>query len=135
VLNGTVNLSNSIVAGGTAALHPDLDGAFVSQDYNLLQVIAGATITGTTTHNITGVAANLGALGNNGGQTDTQVPNVGSPVIDQGSASGVNADQRGISRPFDDPTIANAAGGNGSDIGAVEVQANDVIFRDSFEGP
>ncbi|QBB69241.1 hypothetical protein ELE36_01960 [Pseudolysobacter antarcticus] len=134
VLNGAVNLSNTIVAGGTATTHPDLDGAFVSQDYNLLQSFAGATITGTTTNNITGVSPNLAALANNGGQTDTQLPNVGSPVIDKGGA-GVNADQRGISRPFDDPSITNATGGNGSDIGAVELQSTDVIFRDGFEGP
>ena len=134
VLSGVVNLRNTIVAGGTATTRPDLDGAFVSQDYNLLQSFAGATITGTTTNNITGVSPNLAALANNGGQTDTQLPNVGSPVIDKGGA-GVNADQRGISRPFDDPLIANATGGNGSDIGAVEFQPTDVIFRDGFEGP
>ena len=136
-LSGTINLSNTIVAGGVAPLGPDLSGAFVSQDYNLLENVTGATITGTIAHNITGVSPNLAALANNGGQTDTRLPNVGSPVIDKGSATGLNTDQRGLYRPFDDPAIANAAGGNGSDIGAVEAQGtgNDVIFRDGFEGP
>ena len=43
----------------------------------------------------------------------------GSPVIDAGSAFGLTTDQRGLSRPFNFASIANA--GDGSDIGAVEL--------------
>src|SRR5205085_512508 len=53
----------------------------------------------------------------------------GSPALDKGAAatdptSGnpITADQRGFTRPLDDPSIANASGGNGSDIGAYEEQ-------------
>ena len=65
----------------------------------------------------------LGPLQDNGGPTETRLPAANSPVVDQGSATG--ADQRGLPRPSDFPAIANsaAAGANGADIGAVELQA------------
>jgi hypothetical protein len=62
----------------------------------------------------------LGGLGDNGGSTQTRLPQSGSPLIDAiptGScqadgASGISIDQRGVSRPQ----------GAGCDIGAVEVE-------------
>src|SRR5205085_8822270 len=42
-----------------------------------------------------------------------------SPAIDKGKAV-ASIDQRGEPRPFNDPNIANAVGGDGSDIGAYE---------------
>jgi hypothetical protein len=44
-------------------------------------------------------------------------------VIDKGNAFGLSTDQRGVLRPIDFPAIPNA--GDGSDIGAVELQASD----------
>jgi hypothetical protein len=44
----------------------------------------------------------------------------GSPVIDKGQGFGLSSDQLGQSRPWDDGAVANAAGGDGSDIGALE---------------
>ncbi len=44
----------------------------------------------------------------------------GSPAIDQGKNFGGATDQRGMPRPYDLPSIANAGGGDGSDIGAFE---------------
>ena len=44
-----------------------------------------------------------------------------SPAIDQGKSFGLAADQRGHERPFDAANIANATGGDGSDIGAFEL--------------
>jgi hypothetical protein len=69
----------------------------------------------------------LGPLQDNGGPTQTMLPAASSPVVDQGSAPGSAADQRGAPRPIDFPSIANAAGGDGSDIGAVEVQASNAF--------
>jgi hypothetical protein len=62
----------------------------------------------------------LGALGPNGGPTETRVPAPGSPLIDaiptgscqSDEASGITTDQRGLPRPAQ----------SGCDIGAVEVQ-------------
>ena len=42
----------------------------------------------------------------------------------RGNSSGSNTDQRGLARPVDSPVIVNATGGDGSDIGAYEVQAD-----------
>ncbi len=47
----------------------------------------------------------------------------GSPATDKGSSGGDSSDQRGFSRPVDSPAIANASGGDGSDIGAFEDQS------------
>ena len=71
----------------------------------------------------------LGPLKNNGGPTLTHAPLENSPAIDQGKDIGPFApghtatgqDQRGAARPVNDPDIANAVGGDGSDIGAVEL--------------
>jgi uncharacterized repeat protein (TIGR01451 family) len=68
----------------------------------------------------------LGPLADNGGPTLTHLPLTGSPAIDQGSSDSLIAfeldtDQRGFARTVDDPVIANATLGDGTDIGAVEV--------------
>ena len=67
----------------------------------------------------------LGTLQDNGGLTQTQALLPGSPAIDKGGpANGVPTDQRSRRRPVDDPTIVPASGGDNSDIGAFEVQAD-----------
>jgi hypothetical protein len=69
----------------------------------------------------------LGPLQDNGGLTQTMVPASNSPAVDQGASFGVASDQRGVIRPIDFPTIPNAAGGDGSDIGAAELQPSNVF--------
>jgi hypothetical protein len=64
----------------------------------------------------------LGPLANNGGPTLTHAPLAGSAAIDKGKSFGLTTDQRGFPRTVDDPCIANASGGDGSDIGALETQ-------------
>jgi hypothetical protein len=81
----------------------------------------------STGPNITGVDPQLGGLANNGGLTETEAPSATSPVIDKGAAFGLTTDQRGVLRPIDFPSIPNAAGGDGSDIGAVELQPNNAF--------
>jgi hypothetical protein len=74
----------------------------------------------------------LGPLHDNGGPTFTHALLCGSPAIDHGSdLSASVTDQRGLSRPFDDPTVANAIGGDGTDIGAFEVQPGVCSVLDS----
>ena len=113
-------LRNTIVANNTAATGPDLSGTFTSQDFNLIRNTSGATLSGTTTHNVTGVDPLLGPLQNNEGPTRVHLLLPGSPAIDAGDSGGLNNDQRGLARPVDDPSAANAS--DGADIGAVEVQ-------------
>ena len=66
----------------------------------------------------------LPPLADNGGPTQTHLLLPGSPAIDKGNASGSIYDQRGLNfgRTFDYAAIPNAETGDGSDIGAVEIQ-------------
>jgi hypothetical protein len=45
-----------------------------------------------------------------------------SPAVDKGNADTLLRDQRGLARIEDLPAVANAEGGDGSDIGAFEIQ-------------
>ena len=119
ISGGTLNLGNSLVAGNSGGIGPDIRGDVNSEGYNLIGNASGAIITGNTTGNQTGVDPLLGELGDNGGPTETFLPQSGSPAIDKANAT--DADQRGVTRPRDDLRINNASGGNGSDIGALEV--------------
>jgi hypothetical protein len=111
---GSVTVSSSIIGDNVGALHPDFSGVLNSNGYNLVGNINGTVFSGDTTGNVTGVAANLNALANNGGTTQTRLPALGSPAINAGNPNnGVCSlvDQRGQSRPQ----------GGRCDIGAVEV--------------
>jgi hypothetical protein len=121
--SGGANLANSILAGNAAVgggSGPDGSGTINSSDYNLIQNTSTLTISGTTTHNITGQNPLLGALQDNGGPTYTLALLPGSPAMDKGKSFGLTADQRGKIRPADFPSLPNAAGGDGADIGAFE---------------
>jgi hypothetical protein len=65
----------------------------------------------------------LGPLASNGGPTLTMALPLNSPAVDKGIRNGLTTDQRGLTRPVDFPKIPNAPGGDGTDIGAFEVQA------------
>jgi hypothetical protein len=62
-------------------------------------------------------------LASNGGPTQTHALALASPAIDKGKRNGFGPakDQRGSPRPVDYPFKPNAAGGDGSDIGAFEL--------------
>ncbi|HEU4461774.1 MAG TPA: choice-of-anchor Q domain-containing protein [Solirubrobacterales bacterium] len=69
------------------------------------------------------VAAGLDPiLRDNGGLTPTHALLSGSIAIDRGASFGNGLDQRGAARPSDFPAISNKEGGDGSDIGAFELQ-------------
>jgi large repetitive protein len=73
---------------------------------------------------LVGVAAGLDpVLRDNGGPTPTHALLAGSIAIDRGNSFGAAVDQRGLPRPSDFPAIGNKEGGDGSDIGAFELQA------------
>ncbi len=63
------------------------------------------------------------SLENLGGPTPTHALLETSPAIDRGNSFGSGVDQRGLPRPSDFPAISNKEGGDGSDIGAFELQA------------
>jgi len=100
ISSATVNIKNTIIANNTDLIgQPDLKGSAVSGGGNLIEDTTGATITGDTASNITGVDPALGALADNGGNTLTHALTSSSPCMDAGVVSGAPADdQRGVSR-------------------------------------
>jgi hypothetical protein len=113
-------IRNTIIADNISSDDSDLtfDSAPASAAFSLIERAANPfTPTGP---NIVGVDPQLGPLASNGGATQTQALSPTSPAIDKGNSS-LKTDQRGSGRPADLTTVANAAGGNGADIGAFEV--------------
>ena len=117
--SGTLNLRNTVVAGGGQ----DVSGTVTSGGSNFVQT-PGTGFTATASDQ-TGTDPMLGGLVDNGGFAPTYAPLAGSPLIDAGAAFGLTVDQTGADRTFDG-SVANAAGGDGTDIGAVELQADAV---------
>ena len=76
---------------------------------------------------IEGVSPQLGTLGNHGGPTQTMVPAGTSPVIDQGHSQSGTTDQRGGPRTINVPGMIDPPGGDGTDIGSVELPVSAVV--------
>ena len=126
-----LTLSSTIVSGNTAATGPDLgeqdggapSGSFVT-GFSLIGSTAGATLTESPAgSNIIGQDPQLGALGDNGGPTQTLLPALSSPVVNAGIANGLSTDQRGLARTALITSIPNKGASDGTDIGAVEIQS------------
>ncbi len=119
------SIQNSLIAGNSGPSDPDCHGSYTSQGYNLIGIIDTATgFTGTGDQTGTGASPLnplLGPLLNLGGSAPTMELLPGSPAIDKGKRGVLTTDQRGNPRPYDLPGIANASGGDGSDIGAFEL--------------
>ncbi len=80
-VSGTVNVQNTIIAGNTAPVNPDVVGSINDQGNNILSG-----------------DAKLAPLANNGGPTQTHALLPGSPALDAGdnaAASSLTTDQRG----------------------------------------
>jgi CSLREA domain-containing protein len=142
---GTANVKSTIIAanhGGigvvgttsTTAIigaSPDVNGAFNSQGFNLIGKKDGSTGFSAATDKKGTVASPLNplldpkGLRNNGGPTQTVALVRGSPAIDKGTSNGLTGtlttDQRGFARTVD-KSVADATGGDGTDIGAFELQ-------------
>jgi hypothetical protein len=131
--SGTVDVTSTIVSGNTSAgLPDDLDrtsdstiGGFASA-FSLVEVPGATPLSQHDT--LLGISPQLGPLANNGGPTQTLLPAGTSPVIEQGHAPvSLAVDQRGLAR-----TVLSglplAPGGDGTDIGAVELPASSVVL-------
>jgi hypothetical protein len=124
-----VKLTSTIVGDNAAAGaksdlssvegEPGFDAA-----HSLLETQAGAQVIDDPARpNVTGQDPQLGGLTGNGGPTQTQLPAQSSPALDKGSnGDALDTDQRQspFARLIDRP-IPNALGGDGTDIGSVEV--------------
>jgi len=117
ILSGEVRLHNSIVSGNSADEYSDIEGPVVESGKNFVGDVENGE-----SPNLSGrvdtSAVQLGAIGQNGGPTQTIVPTNQSPVIDAApscddhTGSALSTDQRGSSRPS----------GGACDVGSVEVQ-------------
>ena len=122
--SGTIGLNSTIVGNNTASgASSDLDHADVATTggfalaFSLVQAPGDGVV--SQANSIVNTDPQLGALGGNGGPTQTQLPAATSPAIDAGSNPlALSTDQRGLPRTAD---LAGPNAGDGTDIGAVEV--------------
>lgn len=131
---GLVNVKSTIIARNVANFSGhDVFGNFASAGFNLIGKTDGSggftSLTDLTGTNAAPLDARFDPNGVQlfGGSTPTRALLPDSPAIDKGSSSalvtGVLAtDQRstGFKRTRDNPLVPNAAGGDGTDIGAYE---------------
>src|SRR5207249_5003101 len=124
--SATVEIGDTILNAGTAGANiANYSGVVTSVGFNLSSDDGGGLLTATGDRVNTDPL--LSPLQNNGGPTFTHSPRAGSPAIDTGKRNTIavlasDTDQRGSLRPVDFPQVDNPAAGDGSDIGAVEVQ-------------
>jgi len=131
------SVGNSIFKGfgtGQTVVKDFTNPPFVDRGYNVLTDdplrSIGSRLFGSATNQVN-TDPRLGPPQNNGGPTLTHAPLVDSPAIDKGKDLALNAcnmplgiDQRGFARPVRFSTsIVEPAGGDGSDVGAVELAA------------
>ena len=132
-----VSVGNTIIAANVGyTVIPDVfestpgPSGFSSMGYNLIGnrgTVGGFIFLGDQFGSGGGAVLDplLDVLGDYGGTTQTHRLRTGSPAIDKGhilGVGGVNEDQRGFTRPFDSGGVSNAVYGDGSDIGAYELQ-------------
>jgi hypothetical protein len=127
VVYGGPTLANTIVATNTANTGLDVRSSLVkSNGYNLIGTADGSSgwvASDKKGTNLSPLNPMLGGLADNGVPTRTMLPMSASPAIDAGKAFGLTTDQRGQQRAVDLQGFPNAAGGDGTDIGAVELQS------------
>jgi hypothetical protein len=116
--SGPTLVGNTIVSGplgdATSCSGPEGSGGF-NLDEDASCGFGKAT-------DLAGVVAGLEPLADNGGPTPTHALRADSPAVDRGNSFGSPTDQRGLPRPSDFATISNSEGGDGSDVGAFELQ-------------
>jgi len=115
-----MEIGSTLLQRGTAGSNIlNFAASITSLGFNLSSDDAGGFLTNSTDQINTD--PRLGPFQDNGGPTPTHALLAGSPAVDAGkNLSGVGTDARGLPRTFDDPAIANAPGGDGTDIGAYE---------------
>jgi hypothetical protein len=118
----TATLRNTIVANttqGDNCFGPITDGGYNIDDGTTCGFSAANNSRPSTNPQL-----NSSGLQNNGGPTKTIALQQTSPAVDKGKAFGATTDQRGEPRPHDFANVSNATGGDGSDIGAFELQTS-----------
>jgi hypothetical protein len=125
-LAGTTHVSNTIVAEPLGDAE-SCGAPAISTGFNLDEDGSCGFGGGS---DLVGVPAGLDpVLRDNGGPTPTHAVLPGSIAIDRGNSFGSGVDQRGLPRPSDFPAISNRDGGDGTDIGAFELQVPAALVR------
>jgi hypothetical protein len=120
-----LDLQNTLLGDNSAQTGRDLYGTVSFANASLFETAptGGVAVSGATP-NLIGLDPKLAPLADNGGPTPTHALLPGSPALDAGLGTGsAGQDQRGFHRPVNLAGVANATGGDGSDIGAYERQA------------
>ena len=136
--NSSVEIGNSILQNPSSepSVGNNTFGTVTSLGYNLSSDDGGGFLTKAGDQINKDPMLDPAALQDNGGPTDAIALLPGSPAIDKGKdIGGTGHDQRGLARPFDFATIPNAIGGDGSDIGALELKDTDVKDADGDRVP
>jgi len=130
-----MTIYNSILADNDALVAPDFYSFTTgASDASFSLIEDGASVTTGVGPNIVGQDPQLGPLGDNGGATPTMKPAATSPVVDQGH-NRFGRDQRFFARTVDNPFVVNAPGGNGTDIGAIELTLSEGPQAAESAGP
>jgi hypothetical protein len=116
--NGGINLRRT--GSATCA-----ENGIVSVGYNLIDNNPGSSLCTSEATDLIGASFNpqLTPVAFLGGPTRTRALLGASAALDKGHRFGLTTDQRGQARPFDNPALPPATGGDNSDIGAFELQA------------
>ena len=138
---GAVTVGSTIIAANVNnATKPDVvesSFGFSSDGFNLIGNVGTATGFTSLGDQVGSGAAPLDPLldplGDYGGSTQTHRLQVNSTAIDKGYSFGLTTDQRGFTRPFDKSSVPNVTGGDGSDIGAYELQFSVTIVGRAFD--
>jgi hypothetical protein len=123
--SATLQIGSTILNAGGWGVNLSSEMSWVvSEGYNLSSDDGGGFLNQPT--DLLNTDPMLSPLQDNGGPTFTHALLCGSPAIDKGTNfASLVTDQRGLglARTFDNPSVPNAAGGDGTDIGAFELQA------------
>jgi hypothetical protein len=125
---------------GTNGNGNDLAGSYTSEGFNLVGAGSGSSgLTNRIDSDLVGSNAApinplLGPLQDNGGPTFTQALLPHSPAIDKGKSFGLGVDQRGHRRVHNYASIPNATGGDGTDIGAFELDTPVITLKRQITG-
>ncbi|HEV7405236.1 MAG TPA: choice-of-anchor Q domain-containing protein, partial [Chthoniobacteraceae bacterium] len=145
-INQSPIVTNTIFADNTSGTGPtfiggvDFGGTMSSGGYNLVQDTYGTDVAALQPSDLQNVNAGLDQAGpkNHGGPTRTIRLYANGKAIDAGKApAGGSTDQRGQPRPvdLDNASYPNAAGGDGTDIGAYELQNAPIVVTNDTDTP
>lgn len=126
----SVTMGGTILKTGSSGANlTNSGGAISSQGYNLSNDSGSGFLTGTGDQINTDPL--LGVLTNNGGPTQTCALLRNSPAIDRGNSFGLATDQRGLARIANAAHLPDATGGDGADIGALEISPSGGSLADA----